>query len=50
MAERPYRKGKPDGFREIHRELANTVKAKRPITLMLLENQPEKADRNRRKR
>ena len=50
LAEKPYRKGKPEGFRLIHRELAKAVQAGRSITLTLLENHVLKADRNRRER
>lgn len=39
----PYRKGNPDGFRQIHRELAKAVRGrKRKISLTLIENWTEK--------
>jgi hypothetical protein len=50
LTKRPYRKSKPEGFRQIHRELANAAEAGTPISLTLLENQVAKADRNRRER
>lgn len=50
LTRRPYRTGKPGGFRGIHIQLADAVKAGHCITLTLLENQPMKADRNRRER
>ncbi len=34
----PYRKGKPDGFRRIHRELASALMEGRRIELVFLEN------------
>ncbi len=34
----PYRKGKPDGFRRIHRELFAAVKNGRQIELHIIEN------------
>ena len=43
----PYRKGKPDGFRRIHVELAQAVRSGRRIELTILEN-PPLADINRR--
>lgn len=45
---RPYRKGKPDGFRAIHRQLAEAVRKRSRITLTLLENVEHKPARNRR--
>jgi hypothetical protein len=45
----PYRKGKPDGFRRIHIELAQAVRSGRRIELIILEN-PPLADINRRER
>jgi len=45
----PYRKGKPDGFRRIHVELAQAVRSGRRIELTILEN-PSLADINRRER
>ena len=50
LAGRPYRKSNPEGFRKIYRQLAKAVEDCRLITLTLLENQPMKADRNRRER
>lgn len=50
LAGHPYRKGNPEGFRRIHRQLAKAMEDPRLITLTLLENQPVKADRNRRER
>lgn len=49
-AARPYRLGKPDGFRGIHRRLAEGVIDGRRITLALIENVPDKVGRNRRER
>lgn len=50
LAGRPYRKSRPEGFRQIHRELARAAKAGKFISLTLLENQVGKIDRNRRER
>lgn len=50
LAQRPYRKSKPDGFRPIHHALAKAAQAGAVITLTLLENQTSKVDRNRRER
>jgi hypothetical protein len=50
LTEKPYRKGKPEGFRKIHLELAQAVQAGQKITLTLLENHASKVDRNRRER
>ena len=50
LAERPYRKSNPDGFRLIHRELAAAANRGRFITLTLLENCALKDDRNCRER
>ena len=50
LANRPYRKAKPSGFRRVHQELAKAAAAGRMITLTLLENQIVKVDRNRRER
>ena len=50
LAERPYRKGNPEGFRRVHRQLAKAAQDCRSITLTLLENQPVKDDRNHRER
>ena len=50
LSERPYRKGKPEGFREIHRRLAEAVQGGLLITLTLLENHVSKDDRNQRER
>ena len=44
----PYRKAKPDGFRHIHRALADAVNRGLPITRTLLENQTSKELRNAR--
>jgi hypothetical protein len=38
LAGRPYRAGKADGYRQIHRELARAVAAKHRICLTLLQN------------
>lgn len=46
MAGRPYRKGKPDGFREIHRLMAEAVRQKQTIVLTLLRNVPPDEDIN----
>ena len=50
LADQPYRKGKPGASRRIHHELAAATKAGHAITLTFLENQVEKAARNRRER
>jgi hypothetical protein len=50
LAERPYRRGNPDGFRRIHRELAKAAKDRVSITLALLENEADREQRNRRER
>lgn len=50
FAERPYRKGKPDKFRTVHKELAQAVREGRHITLSLIENVADKANRNIRER
>lgn len=50
LSGRPYRKGKPDGFRAIHRELAEAVRRGYHVTLTLLENVADKSSRNRRER
>jgi hypothetical protein len=43
---KPYRVGKPEGFRRIHRELAQAYRDGRRIELILLENcEPEALDR-----
>lgn len=47
---RPYRKNKPGGFRQIHRELTQAVRDRRKITRIFVENQLVKIDRNRRER
>jgi len=44
----PYRKSKPDGFRLIHHALADAIRKRRTVTLILLENQVSKVDRNHR--
>ena len=46
---RSYRLNKPDGFRRIHRELAEAHRAGRKITLIILENAQE-SEINRRER
>ena len=46
---KPYRKGKPDGFRRIHRELEKAHREGRRIDLIILEN-AEKPDINGRER
>jgi hypothetical protein len=38
LAGRPYRKGKPDQFRRIHRALAEAVRCRRHVILTILEN------------
>src|SRR4051794_27991871 len=43
LSGKPYRRGKPEGFRQIHRELADAVRAGCSISLTLLENQIAKA-------
>ena len=50
LCQRPYRLGKPEGFRLIHVELARAAQSRQKITLTLLENHVIKADRNRRER
>lgn len=45
----PYRLSNPDGFRHIHRELANAVTAGKVIVLTILEN-PDPAELNERER
>lgn len=46
----PYRKGKPDEFRVVHRRLHQAIKEEKQITLIFLENISDKPSRNRRKR
>ena len=41
---KPYRRGNPDGFRTVHRELANATLLGHKITLTLLCNVTEGAD------
>ena len=41
LNEKPYRKGKPGGYRRIHRALAEAVQHGRRITLRILENVDE---------
>jgi hypothetical protein len=48
LSGRPYRTRKPDGFRPIHKALARAVRGGHRVTLLLLENQAAKIDRNRR--
>jgi hypothetical protein len=48
LNKKPYRKGKPDRFRRIHRELAEAVRAGKLIELIILENQPPGDRLNRR--
>ncbi len=50
LAGKPYREHKPDGFRAVHLRLAEAAKAGTRVTLSLIENVPDKADRNRRER
>ena len=50
LASRPYRKSNPKGFRLIHCALAQAAQGDISITLILLENQELKVDRNRRER
>jgi len=38
LSGRPYRKGRPHGFRRIHRELAKADRFGPQITLIILEN------------
>lgn len=40
LAGRNYRKGEPDGYRRIHRELAAAFREGRAVTLTILENCP----------
>lgn len=47
---KPYRKGNPTGFRQIHRALEKAVQDGRRITLTIVENQIDKIERNRRER
>ncbi|HEY1604500.1 MAG TPA: hypothetical protein VGF77_02770 [Allosphingosinicella sp.] len=49
LAGLPYRANNPDGFRQIHRELADAVKAGKAIVLTIVEN-PDLAELNRRER
>jgi len=46
----PYSKSKPDGFRRIHRALQSAHREGRTITLTILENVLDAADRNHRER
>ena len=46
----PYRKGKPDGFRRIHRELAKAVEQGHKVTLIVLENPGDGKTINQRER
>ena len=50
LARAPYRKGDPEGFREVHQALAKARAEGRTITLTFVENQEVKSDRNRRER
>ena len=45
---KPYRGGNPDGFRAIHRQLADAVGRHAIIELRFIENVPEKSLRNSR--
>lgn len=46
LNDKPYRLGKPDRFRRIHRELALAYRERRLITLKILENvEPVRIDR-----
>lgn len=46
----PYRKRSPDGFRRIHRALADAHRDGRRIELVIVENVESKIERNRRER
>jgi hypothetical protein len=48
LNKRTYRKGKPNQFRRIHRELADAVRAGKRINLIVLENQDRGPKLNRR--
>ena len=50
LNKRPYRAGNPDGFRRIHLELVNAHRTGARITLTILENIPDRIERNRRER
>ena len=50
LADRPYRKSKPDNFRAIHLALAKAAQSGVKITLRLLENCSSREGRNRRER
>lgn len=50
LSNRPYRKGKPTAFRAVHQQLAQAVRDQRRITLTILENEIDKAARNRLER
>jgi len=49
LAGKPYRKNKPDGYRHIHRELADALRKGKAIEFILVEN-CELADIYRRER
>ena len=49
-AGKPYRKSKPESFRAVHRRLAEAALCGKVVTLRIIENVPDKADRNRRER
>lgn len=46
----PYRKGKPDKFRQVHHDLKRAYIAGSTITLRLIENHLAKDERNKRER
>ena len=50
LNDRPYRPGKVDRFRGVHRRLAEAVRSGQRVTLCLLENVIDKPARNRRER
>ena len=50
LAGRPYRKGKPDQFRAIHRRMAQAVKVGEAMRLTLICNVPRGEDINRLER
>ena len=50
LANKTYRKSKPDGFRRVHRALAKAIDKKQKISLVLLENWEEKIDRLQREK
>ncbi len=50
LRDRPYRKGKPDQFRAIHRRMAQAVRAGETMRLTLVCNVGEHEDSNERER